>query len=514
MSAARSASSSSSAGRASTSSPTARSSSPAAPRSCRSCATGCSTPRRSSTCSRSLPRGIDGDARIGAATTLAELEASDAGPGRPARGLPPRRLAAAARAWARSAATCSSRRAAGTGGSKYPCRLHGGDTCHARDGEHREHAIFGNDFCASAHPSDLAAALLALGATLRTNRRELPVAELYRLPTEDDRRTTTLEPGEVILELDVPPPTRPSYLKAMDRKRFGVPARRRRRRPARRRDDGRARRRRADPVAARRLARRRRRRCPAPRTRSRSRPRSSRARSPRRLTRSIAARCAALRPPRPARRCVLLAALRRRRRLGHDDERHGARRRRATITCCTPSPRRRPRRARRKAPTPSARPVEDATRSRWRRTAAASRSRSTRRSRRTRPRRSSSLVQHGLLRQDDLPPHRPGLRDPGRRPDRDRHRRPGLLDRRHAAGGRAVHARRRRDGEDRRRAAGHGGQPVLRRHRRRRRASRPTTRSSATSRDGLDVVDAIGTARRRRRAADAGRRDREGDRQP
>src|SRR5205807_1217424 len=45
----------------------------------------------------------------------------------------------------------------------YPCRLHGGDRCHARDGEHREHAIFANGFCASAHPSDVAAALVALG---------------------------------------------------------------------------------------------------------------------------------------------------------------------------------------------------------------------------------------------------------------------------------------------------------------------------------------------------------------
>ena len=83
----------------------------------------------------------------------------------------------------------------------WPCRLHGGDECFARDGEHREHAIFANDFCASAHPSDVAAALLALDATLRTTTRELPLAELYRLPTEDDRRTTTLEPGEVILEV-------------------------------------------------------------------------------------------------------------------------------------------------------------------------------------------------------------------------------------------------------------------------------------------------------------------------
>jgi xanthine dehydrogenase YagS FAD-binding subunit len=89
-----------------------------------------------------------------------------------------------------------------------------------REGEHREHAIFANDFCASAHPSDPAAALLALGATIRTDRRELPLAELYRLPTEDDRSTTTLAPDELIVELDVPRPDASVYLKAMDRRRW------------------------------------------------------------------------------------------------------------------------------------------------------------------------------------------------------------------------------------------------------------------------------------------------------
>ncbi len=105
----------------------------------------------------------------------------------------------------------------------YPCFLHGGSTCHAREGAHREHAIFGNERCASAHPSDPAAALLALGATLRTDRRELPLADLYRLPTEDDRDVTALEPGELILELDVPRPEASVYLKAMDRARWAFP---------------------------------------------------------------------------------------------------------------------------------------------------------------------------------------------------------------------------------------------------------------------------------------------------
>src|SRR4029079_4620258 len=80
----------------------------------------------------------------------------------------------------------------------YPCRLRGGERCHARDGEHSEHAIFANDFCASAHPSDVAAALVALRARVRTTKRELALTGLYRLPDAGDPRTVALEPGEVL----------------------------------------------------------------------------------------------------------------------------------------------------------------------------------------------------------------------------------------------------------------------------------------------------------------------------
>jgi xanthine dehydrogenase YagS FAD-binding subunit len=105
----------------------------------------------------------------------------------------------------------------------FDCWLHGGERCLARDGAHREHAIFGNDLCASAHPSDVAAALLALGATVRTTKRALPVADLYRLPANDDRSTTTLAADELILELDVPTSDASIYLKAMDRKKWAFP---------------------------------------------------------------------------------------------------------------------------------------------------------------------------------------------------------------------------------------------------------------------------------------------------
>jgi xanthine dehydrogenase YagS FAD-binding subunit len=168
-----------------------------------------------------LPRGIEGD-RIGAGTTLAELERSDSVP-------------EALREACRLAASPQLRNMGTIGGNLLqatrcwywrlgiPCYLHGGDRCHAREGEHREHAIFGNDRCASAHPSDPAAALLAVSATLETTSRRLPLAGLYRLPSEDDRSLTMLEPGELILHVVLEPPDSSVYLKAMDRRAWSFP---------------------------------------------------------------------------------------------------------------------------------------------------------------------------------------------------------------------------------------------------------------------------------------------------
>jgi xanthine dehydrogenase YagS FAD-binding subunit len=168
-----------------------------------------------------LPRGLEGT-RIGAGTTLAELELSDEVP-------------EALREACRLAASPQLRNMGTIGGNllqatrcwywrlDYPCFLHGGDRCHAREGEHREHAIFGNELCASAHPSDPAAALTALRASIETNRRSFPLAELYRLPTDEDRSLTTLDDGELILHVGYERPEASTYLKAMDRARFSFP---------------------------------------------------------------------------------------------------------------------------------------------------------------------------------------------------------------------------------------------------------------------------------------------------
>jgi xanthine dehydrogenase YagS FAD-binding subunit len=168
-----------------------------------------------------LPRGVDGT-RIGAGTTLAELETDQ---------QVPQALREAC-----SQAASPQLRSMGTIGGNllqatrcwywrlgFDCWLHGGQRCFAKDGAHREHAILGNDRCASAHPSDVAAALLALGATVRTTKREVPLAELYRLPTTDNRNVTSLAPDELILELDVPAPDASTYLKAMDRRKWSFP---------------------------------------------------------------------------------------------------------------------------------------------------------------------------------------------------------------------------------------------------------------------------------------------------
>jgi xanthine dehydrogenase YagS FAD-binding subunit len=170
---------------------------------------------------RAVPHGVEGRT-IGAATTLGELEVDPEIPD-------------ALREACRLAASPQLRAMGTIGGNllqatrcaywrlRFPCHLHGGDRCHAKEGQHREHAFFGNELCASAHPSDPAAALLALDARLRTDRRELALAELYRLPTADDPATTTLAPDEVIVELDVPQPDASVYLKAMDRRRWAFP---------------------------------------------------------------------------------------------------------------------------------------------------------------------------------------------------------------------------------------------------------------------------------------------------
>jgi len=170
-----------------------------------------------------------GGVRIGAATTLAELAASSL--------VTPYAAVTAAASLAaspllRNVGTvggnlCQHTRCWYYRGAEWHCWLGGGDTCYAQLGEHRKHGLEPGD-CISAHPSDLAPALAACGATaeLRTRRRtrELPLLDLYRRPTADDRSLVVLRPGELLTAVRLPPPPEASaYERLGERAAFSFP---------------------------------------------------------------------------------------------------------------------------------------------------------------------------------------------------------------------------------------------------------------------------------------------------
>jgi CO/xanthine dehydrogenase FAD-binding subunit len=63
--------------------------------------------------------------------------------------------------------------------------------------------------CVATHPSDMAVAMVALDAVVRTHTpdgdRAIPLTELRRLPGDQPERDTVLEHGELITAVDVPP---------------------------------------------------------------------------------------------------------------------------------------------------------------------------------------------------------------------------------------------------------------------------------------------------------------------
>lgn len=103
-----------------------------------------------------------------------------------------------------------------------------GSGCDAIGGENRWHAVLGtSENCIAAHPSDLAVALVALGAAVEIEgadgQRTVPLGDFHRLPEATPHIETVLEPGEVIAAITVPasPVTRRShYLKVRDRASF------------------------------------------------------------------------------------------------------------------------------------------------------------------------------------------------------------------------------------------------------------------------------------------------------
>jgi len=178
-----------------------------------------------------LPRGIEArpdGLEIGALTTLAEIEQHPV-------------IAQGYGALAQAAALAASpqiRNLATVGGNllqrprcwyyrnaRINCWLKDGADCPARDGENRNHALYGGGPCYAVHPSDLASALVAFDAALwlhgRGGERTLELADFFALPVAERRTETVLAADQLLLRLRLPPhppETRSCYLKAMDRK--------------------------------------------------------------------------------------------------------------------------------------------------------------------------------------------------------------------------------------------------------------------------------------------------------
>jgi len=98
-----------------------------------------------------------------------------------------------------------------------------GTGCSAIFGYNRTHAIFGvSEYCIAVHPSDLAVALTALDAVICTQglqaERRISIHDFYLLPGETPERENLLQPGELIVAIEVPDFAYKShYLKVRDR---------------------------------------------------------------------------------------------------------------------------------------------------------------------------------------------------------------------------------------------------------------------------------------------------------
>ncbi|TGE01706.1 FAD binding domain-containing protein [Methylobacterium nonmethylotrophicum] len=107
-----------------------------------------------------------------------------------------------------------------------PCnKRQPGSGCSAIQGFNRILAVVGtSEHCIATHPSDMAVAMRALDATVETvtpegAERQIPIAELHRLPGDTPQIETNLKPGEIITAVTLPAPVkgRHVYRKVRDR---------------------------------------------------------------------------------------------------------------------------------------------------------------------------------------------------------------------------------------------------------------------------------------------------------
>lgn len=177
---------------------------------------------------RGIKSTAAGGLRIGALATLAEIAAN-----------PAVQKGYAALSQAAAAAASPQLRNQGTIGGNLcqrprcwyyrsehaKCLKKGGDECFSYSGMNKYNAILGGGPSYIVHPSDLAPALVALGASVTlasaAGERTVALEAFYTLPSDGDvKRETVLRPDEVLTKVHVPAPEagmQSTYLKFRER---------------------------------------------------------------------------------------------------------------------------------------------------------------------------------------------------------------------------------------------------------------------------------------------------------
>ncbi len=176
---------------------------------------------------REISKSPEGGLRLGANATVAEVAAYP--------GIPPGLAEAAAEVGSpqiRAVATVGGNLAQHSRCWYYrqrdlSCLKRGGNTCYAREGENKYNAIITGNPCISPVVSNLAVALTVLNAQAVVWRKgkemKLTMAELYADAWNNPLAHNSLQPGDLILAVEIPAPAageRSSYLQVAEKSDF------------------------------------------------------------------------------------------------------------------------------------------------------------------------------------------------------------------------------------------------------------------------------------------------------
>jgi xanthine dehydrogenase YagS FAD-binding subunit len=95
--------------------------------------------------------------------------------------------------------------------SEHHCVRKGGNSCFVFAGENQYHAIFDHNGCAMVHPSTIATALVAFGASVvlidaKMTPRVVRLEDFLLLPETDVEHENDLRPGELLTAIMLPAP--------------------------------------------------------------------------------------------------------------------------------------------------------------------------------------------------------------------------------------------------------------------------------------------------------------------